>query len=626
MTSPDSGLRLCRDTSIFSLRRMTINIAAYKFATLTDLKPLRERLLARCKEWNLKGTILLSLEGINLFVAGGREEIELLLTELRGVPGLEELTPKYSESAEQPFTRMLVRIKKEIIAFGVEGINPALRTSPKLSAATLKQWLDEGRPVTLLDTRNDYEVKLGTFRNALIPGIDHFRQFPDAVSRLPEELKDQPVVMFCTGGIRCEKAGPYMEREGFRQIFQLEGGILKYFEECGADHYDGECFVFDQRVGVDPGLKETDSSQCFVCQTPLDAEDQRDVRYVALKSCPYCFKSPEEEMQARLVQRQEEIRRATTPLPGANPSENLRPLNIPAAYDGQPLIDCLSALFAHTPREEWLRLCEDGRFLDKDHQPMTAADIVRGGQRCFHKQPLASEPSVNPDIRILHEDEAIIVIDKPAPLPMHPSGRFSRNSLQSILNTVYAPEKPRPAHRLDANTTGLVTCCRTRHFAKLLQPQFERGEVEKVYLVRVQGLPGNDEFVSEAPISAEPGDLGSRTTVAEGGLPARTEFSVLYRYADGTALLEARPKTGRTNQIRVHLWQLGWPVCGDPAYLPGGQLGNTQTLPVEAPPMMLHAWRLSFIHPVRHERVAFEAPRPEWAVLDTSEAPVCVES
>jgi len=626
MTSPDSGLRLCRDTSIFSLRRMTINIAAYKFATLTDLKPLRERLLARCKEWNLKGTILLSLEGVNLFVAGGREEIELLLTELRGVPGLEELTPKYSESAGQPFTRMLVRIKKEIIAFGVEGINPALRTSPKLSAATLKQWLDEGRPVTLLDTRNDYEVKLGTFRNALIPGIDHFRQFPDAVSRLPEELKDQPVVMFCTGGIRCEKAGPYMEREGFRQIFQLEGGILKYFEECGADHYDGECFVFDQRVGVDPGLKETDSSQCFVCQTPLDAEDQRDVRYVALKSCPYCFKSPEEEMQARLAQRQEGIRRATTPLPGAKPSENLRPLNIPAACDGQPLIDCLSALFAHTPREEWLRLCEDGRFLDKDHQPMTAADIVRGGQRCFHKQPLASEPAINPDIRILHEDEAIIVIDKPAPLPMHPSGRFSRNSLQSILNTVYAPEKPRPAHRLDANTTGLVTCCRTRHFAKLLQPQFERGEVEKVYLVRVQGAPERDDFISEAPISAEPGDLGSRTTVAEGGLPARTEFSVLHRYADGTALLEARPKTGRTNQIRVHLWQLGWPVCGDPAYLPGGQLGNTQTLPVEAPPMMLHAWQLSFIHPVRHERVAFEAPRPRWAGLDTSGSLAGIES
>jgi UPF0176 protein len=570
-------------------------------------------LLTQCKEWNLQGTILLSREGINLFVAGGAEEIEFLLNELHSIPGLEDLTPKYSESEHQPFTRMLVRIKKEIIAFGVEGINPAERTSPKLSAKTLKQWLDEGRPVTLLDTRNDYEVKLGTFRNARVAGIDNFRQFPEAVSRLPEDLKDQPVVMFCTGGIRCEKAGPFMEREGFRQIFQLEGGILKYFEECGADHYDGECFVFDQRVGVDPGLKETESSQCFVCQTPLDAEDQRDSRYEPLKSCPYCFKSDEEKMAERLQERHAAIQRATTPLPGAEPYENRRPLNIPASYDRKTLLDCLSGLFDHAPREEWLRLCEEGRFLDKDDRPMSADDLVRGGQRCFYRMPLTSEPAVNPDIQIVYEDEAILVLNKPAPLPMHPSGRFSRNSLQFILNTVYEPEKPRPAHRLDANTTGLVVCSRTRHFAKLMQPQFERGEVEKVYLVRTQGWPNEDVFVSEVPISAEPGELGSRQPVEEGGLHARTEFAVLHRYADGTALLEARPRTGRTNQIRVHLWQLGWPVHGDPAYLSDGKLGDTMTLSVEAPPMMLHAWQLSFRHPLSQKRVSFEAPRPVWA-------------
>ncbi len=598
---------------------MPTNIAAYKFANLDGLKPLREHLLARCREWELKGTILLSLEGINLFVAGGAAEIELLLSELRSIPGLEDLAPKYSESDDQPFTRMLVRIKKEIIAFGVEGINPAKRTSPKLSAHTLKQWLDEGRPVTLLDTRNDYEVKLGTFRNARIANIDNFRQFPEAVSRLPEELKDQPIVMFCTGGIRCEKAGPFMEREGFRQIFQLEGGILKYFEECGADHYDGECFVFDQRVGVDPALKETDSSQCYVCQTPLDADDQKDPRYMALKSCPYCFKTSEEEMAERLVARHEAIRLATTPLPGSEPYENRRPLNIPAAYEGQTLLDCLSALFAHAPREEWSRLCDEGRFLDKDGHSMTAADHVRGGQRCYYRVPMTSEPAVSPDIRLLHEDEAILVINKPAPLPMHPSGRFSRNSLQYFLNSIYEPEKPRAAHRLDANTTGVVVFSRTRHFARLMQPQFERGEVEKVYLVRVQGAPDQDEFVSEVPISAEPAELGSRRPVEEGGLLARTEFTVLERHVDGTTLLEARPRTGRTNQIRVHLWQLGWPVCGDPAYLAGGEVGSTMTMPVGAPSMMLHAWRLSFMHPLTQKRVSFEAARPDWAAsVDTS--------
>ena len=221
------------------------NIAAYKFAVLTDLKPLRERLIALCREWNLRGTILLSTEGINLFLAGMRPEVEWLLTELRAVPGLHDLQPKVSESADQPFTRMLVKIKKEIISFGVEGIDPARKPAPKLSARELKKWLDEGRPVTLLDTRNNFEVQLGTFKNALPIGISHFREFPAAVQKLPEEMKQQPIVMFCTGGIRCEKAGPYMQREGFEQIFQLDGGILKYFEECGGDHYNGECFVFD---------------------------------------------------------------------------------------------------------------------------------------------------------------------------------------------------------------------------------------------------------------------------------------------------------------------------------------------------------------------------------------------
>jgi predicted sulfurtransferase len=184
--------------------------------------------------------------------------VEKLLAELRRLPGLAELAPKYSETDHQPFTRMLVRLKKEIIAFGVPGIEPAKRTSPKLAAKELKQWLDEGRPVTLLDTRNDYEVKLGTFKNARPIGVDHFRDFPAAVARLPAELKEQPIVMFCTGGIRCEKAGPFMEGQGFKHIFQLDGGILKYFEECGGAHYAGECFVFDQRVGLDPSLQETE--------------------------------------------------------------------------------------------------------------------------------------------------------------------------------------------------------------------------------------------------------------------------------------------------------------------------------------------------------------------------------
>jgi UPF0176 protein len=265
-----------------------INISVYKFTPLDGLPELKEKLKALADAGALRGTILISPEGINLFVAGTRESVDTLLATLRTLPGLADLAPKESLSDEQPFNRMLVKIKKEIIAFGVPGIDPARHPTRKLPAATLKQWLDEGRPVTLLDTRNDYEIRLGTFRGAVRAGIENFRDFPAAVEKLPPELKQQPVVMFCTGGIRCEKAGPFMEQAGFKDVHQLDGGILKYFEECGGAHYEGECFVFDKRVGVDPALQETNTVMCFACQMPLTEAEQRDPRYVPDVSCPYC--------------------------------------------------------------------------------------------------------------------------------------------------------------------------------------------------------------------------------------------------------------------------------------------------------------------------------------------------
>ncbi|RKX30252.1 MAG: sulfurtransferase [Verrucomicrobia bacterium] len=269
------------------------NIAAYRFAELENLPALRAMIKKTCLTLGLKGTVLLSPEGINLFVAGTRQSVDQLLDLLRPIPGLADLTAKYSRSDRQPFSRMLVKLKKEIIAFGIEGIDPARQTSPKLQPGELKKWLDEGRPVTLLDTRNDYEVKLGSFKGALRVGVDHFREFPNAVRELPDSLKTETVVMFCTGGIRCEKAGPFMEREGFRNVFQLDGGILKYFEECGDAHYDGECFVFDQRVGLDSQLRETRSVLCFACQMPLTVEEQKDPHYVPDISCHHCFQKSE---------------------------------------------------------------------------------------------------------------------------------------------------------------------------------------------------------------------------------------------------------------------------------------------------------------------------------------------
>lgn len=255
-------LRVALPAPVFNVGPLmpVINLSAYKFAPLDRLPECRDQLRTFCAAAKLKGTILLSQEGINLFVAGTREGVDGLMAALRAISGLEDLTAKESVSAAQPFGRMLVKIKKEIIAFGVEGIDPARQPAPKIAPQTLKQWLDEGRPVTLLDTRNGYEVSAGTFRGAVAAGIDRFREFPEAVRRLPETLKTQPIVMFCTGGIRCEKAGPFMRREGFEQVFQLDGGILKYFEHCGAAHYEGECFVFDERVALDGSLSQTSSA------------------------------------------------------------------------------------------------------------------------------------------------------------------------------------------------------------------------------------------------------------------------------------------------------------------------------------------------------------------------------
>lgn len=584
------------------------NISCYQFTPLTELKSLRERLRELCSGANLKGTILLSTEGVNLFVAGSQEGVSKLLVELRSLPGLENLTPKESLSEEQPFRRMLVRIKKEIIAFGVPGIDPGKRTSPKLAPQELKKWLDEGRPVTLLDTRNDYEIALGTFRGAVIPHIDHFRDFPKAVEKLPASLKEQPIVMFCTGGIRCEKAGPFMEREGFKHIFQLDGGILKYFEECGGAHYDGECFVFDQRVGLDSHLAESDTTQCYKCQEPLSAADQASPHYIIGKSCPHCYRAPGEVMADTLAKRQNALLQITTPLPGSVAYDNYRPMSVSTAFDGGTLLEFLTGCFPHHPAGKWLELFEAGELRDLENRPARPDQRVRAGERFHQFLPKLIEPPVSADVTFLYEDDALIVLNKPAPLPMHPGGRFNRNTLQYWLAQIYHPRKPHPVHRLDANTSGLVLLAQTRHVASLLQPQFIRGEVEKFYAALVHGHPAKDFFVSTAAIKDDPENLGARSLDAS-GQAARTEFTVLQRNADGTALLQAKPITGRTHQIRLHLWHLGHPIVGDPTYLAKGAMGQQQTLLPTDPPMQLHAYKLAFRHPLTGEAMEFEIPQ-----------------
>jgi UPF0176 protein len=235
-----------------------LNISAYKFTQLPDAAALRAVFLARVLELELKGTILLAEEGINLFLAGPADAVHGFVAQLHADERFADIAPKESWSEVQPFKKMLVKVKGEIIRMNHPAIRPADGRAPAVPAATVRRWLDQGhddngRPVVTLDTRNDFEVDQGTFEGAIDWRITKFTEFPQALLEHKAELEGKTVVSFCTGGIRCEKAAILMREVGLEHVYQLEGGILKYFEETDGAHYQGSCFVFDERraVGAD---------------------------------------------------------------------------------------------------------------------------------------------------------------------------------------------------------------------------------------------------------------------------------------------------------------------------------------------------------------------------------------
>ena len=236
-----------------------LNISCYKFVQITDAPQLRDVLHERAVALQLKGTILLAEEGINFFLAGPAEVVRGFIDALRTDARFADLAPKESWSETVPFRKMLVKVKREIIRMDHPAIQPARGRAPSVDPATLRRWLaqghdDEGREVVTLDTRNDFEVDCGTFHNAIDWRIRKFTEFPPALRAHKQALQDKTVVSFCTGGIRCEKAAILMREEGLEHVYQLEGGILKYFENTDGAHYDGGCFVFDERRVLETDL------------------------------------------------------------------------------------------------------------------------------------------------------------------------------------------------------------------------------------------------------------------------------------------------------------------------------------------------------------------------------------
>ena len=590
-----------------------LNIAAYHFVPLGDLATRRRDLKRQCVAADLRGTILLSPEGINLFIAGRPEPLRKFLDDLRSQPEFTGLDVKESWSDDQPFNRMLVRLKKEIISMGIDGIDPRNRPSPKLTPLELKRWLDEGRDFTLLDVRNDYEVGVGTFEGATAIGLDHFRHFPAAISSLPDEWKQRPVVMFCTGGIRCEKAGPLMQQHGYEHVYQLDGGILKYFEDCGGAHFQGDCFVFDKRVALNPKLEASGLGMCFACQAILTPDELASPDYRFERSCPRCYQAPARSLPA--IDRDTQIRVATTPLPGSVPYDNVRPIRITEAADGMEMMPALMHMYAHFGEPFWREELLLGRIRLGDHVA-DASRIVKAGQRYAHWFPDTVEPDVNAEIGLIYEDDALLVVDKPAPIPVHPSGRFNRNTLTWILRHALNMPGLRPVHRLDANTTGVAVFAKTRAVAGDVQRQFEAGQVEKHYVAKCIGVPQESTFTCDVPITDSPGIGGGRDVVPSGDAkPAVTHFTRWCDLGDGNSIVHARPITGRTNQIRIHLWHLGHPILGDPMYLLDKRTAASQTIDLQtslSEPMHLHAWRISIRHPASGERVQFESPAKPW--------------
>ena len=236
-----------------------INIAAYKFVGLADLEQRKAEVMSQAQAQALRGTVLLTPEGINLFLAGERPAIDRFLTWLRTDPAFADLEVKYSASESVPFKKLLVKIKKEIIRMNHPTIRPEAGRAPAVDAHTAARWISEGkddagRPVVLLDTRNDFEVQAGTFTGAINWGLSKFTEFPQAVLEHKDEFAGKTVISFCTGGIRCEKAAIFMGDVGVENVYQLDGGILKYFEETGGVGYEGNCFVFDERRSLDATL------------------------------------------------------------------------------------------------------------------------------------------------------------------------------------------------------------------------------------------------------------------------------------------------------------------------------------------------------------------------------------
>ncbi len=292
-------------------RQPIVVSALYHFVVLDDYQEMRKPLYDFMVEQNIKGTILLAREGINGTVAGIQASVDKLHEWLRSDPRLKELRTKESYDENMPFYRTRVKLKKEIVTMGVLDIDPNHIVGTYVKAEDWNELISDP-DVTLIDTRNEYEVAIGTFKNAVNPSTETFRQFPDYVKKNLNSKKHKKVAMFCTGGIRCEKSTAYLKAQGFDEVYHLQGGILKYLETVPEEEtlWDGECFVFDNRVSVDHQLNKGSYDQCHACRLPITDEDKNSTKYIQGVSCPTCYDKKSSKQRQRFAERERQVQLA----------------------------------------------------------------------------------------------------------------------------------------------------------------------------------------------------------------------------------------------------------------------------------------------------------------------------
>ena len=282
--------------------------ALYHFARLSDHESLQAPLAELCNRYGVKGILLLAREGVNGTIAGSRTAIDAVLAHLRSIPGLEALEHKESSAHRMPFRRMKVRLKKEIVTMGVPDIDPLEGVGAYVDPEHWNELISNPETI-VIDTRNDYEVGIGTFKGAINPQTATFREFPGWVEQAGIEDKSKPIAMFCTGGIRCEKATAFMRAQGYENVYHLRGGILKYLENIPEEEslWEGSCFVFDERVAVTHGLRESDEILCRACRNPVTPEEQASLLFEEGVSCPHCYHARSDEDRARFRMRHRQM-------------------------------------------------------------------------------------------------------------------------------------------------------------------------------------------------------------------------------------------------------------------------------------------------------------------------------